>query len=47
MSDIKPSGGPECTLTREELLRFREDLYRKGKEKESKQQPDTEASSHE
>jgi hypothetical protein len=46
MPDITPSGREE-TFTREEILRFREDLYRKGKEKESKQQPDTEASSHE
>lgn len=36
MNDIKPSGGPEVTFTREELLRFREDLYQKGKEKKKK-----------
>jgi len=46
MPDIVPSGVEE-TFTREEILRFREDLYRKGEEKKSKQQPDTEASSHE
>ena len=36
MNDIKPSGGPEHTFTREEILKFREDLYQKGKEKEKK-----------
>ena len=36
MPDITPSGREE-TFTREEILRFREDLYRKGKEKETNQ----------
>ena len=46
MPDITPSGREE-TFTREEILKARNGLYPKGKEKKSKQQPDTEASSHE